>query len=181
MVDGTETSFHWDITTVDESNNDEEIKGMNDCIKDARGQKSKSFDNSSIKDVLSLCQSYSAACLTLTFLDDTLSAVSNMHQGSRPISVYRLYNMLSSIDSITTLSVMQHTGLSKSHCRMLATILKVASVELTRRLKGYVVVYQDGNVTGVTKEQSIVDRKEYVQWFIEQQGRGLYEGLLVPK
>lgn len=182
MLDGTETSFHWDSIPFDTAESDSQVKEMNDAVKDARGQKSKSYCNKTIKDILSPCDSYSSATNTFRFLEDTLVAVSGLHSGTRPLSTYRLFDMLSSIETITTLSVMQHTGLSERYCRTLATILKVASTELTRRLHGYIVDYQDGNkVSRVSKEQSRYDRIDYVQWFIEQQKSGLYEGLSVPR
>ena len=179
LNDGTEKTFTWNIEPVDVFSFDEEIKLMQ--LPDGRGRKPNVHCNKYIKGMLEPCQHYSNAKLTFPFLEPTLIAVAGFHDGTRSISIYTLHKLLSTLTEISSGAVEDATGYSNSYCRKVAKALKVASKELTRMMKNFPVVYIEGEIATVSKEQCLLDRAEYVQWFAEQQLLGKYEGFPVPK
>lgn len=62
-------------------------------------------------------------------LDDILTGVSRLDYGgnTRPLSVSKLYTMLSSMLHITTQAVQEATGKSERYSRKLALALRIAS------------------------------------------------------
>jgi hypothetical protein len=180
MDDGTEKVFTWNAEPVDIPYVDDDIKEMQ--LEDSnRGRKPNVYCNAYIQGMLEPCQHYSNATLTFPFLQSTLTAVAGFHDGTRSISTHTLYKLLSTLKSVTTATVEDATGYSERYARKVVKAVKVASKELTRLMKNYSFEYVEGEVAVVSKEQCLVDRAEYVQWFTEQQLLGKYEGFPVPK
>lgn len=181
LDDGTTTDLTWSVELhVDDVNNDDDVRDFN-IPKDTRGRKPKVYDNSAVKTLLSPCQTYDSASKTFPFFDNIITSVAGLHDGSRPISVHLLFKLLCQLDSVTTNNVQVSSGKSESYSKKLSMAVQVASRELAKKLDGFVFDYVYGELPILDKEQLLLDRQIYVQWFKDQQLAGLYSGVPVPK
>ena len=164
--EGREKTFIWntataDTTTADTFAIDEEIRDMQN--KDnTRGRKPNTYCNAYLHGMFEPCQHYSNATLTFPFLEDTLIAVAGFHDGNKPMSIYTMYRLLSTLDSYSTAIVQDATGYSERYSRKVVMALKVVGHELTRMMKGLDVTYIEGDLPMVDEYQCAVDLADYV-------------------
>lgn len=180
--DGSEAVYVWNVEPLEIENYsiDDDVKEFNLTV-ETRGRKPKVYDNSYVKKMLSPCQTYDSAIQTFPFFDNVMFGVSRLHDGDKPFSVGLMFKLLSTLDVISTDTVQVMSGKSESYSRKLSKAVQVASRELAKKLEGFVFEYTDGELPSIDKEQLLLDRQTYVQWFKEQQKNGLYVGYPVPK
>lgn len=181
--DGSEAVYVWNVAPLEietYSSADEDIKEFN-SVAETRGRKPKVYDNSYVKRMLSPCQTYDSAKLTFPFFDSIMFGVSHLHDGDKPFSANLLFKLLVTLDSISTDSVQILSNKSERYARKLSTAVQVASRELSKKIDGYVFEYIDSELPTVDKEQLLIDRQAYIDWFKKQQANGLYNGYPVPK
>ena len=159
--EGKEKTFIWSTTTADTFAIDEEIRDMQN--KDnTRGRKPNTYYNAYLHGMFEPCQHYSNATLTFPFLEDTLIAVAGFHDGNKPMSIYTMYRLLSTLDNYSTSIVQDATGYSTSYSVKVVKALKVAGHELTRMMKGLDVNYIEGDFLMVDEYQCAIDLADYM-------------------